>query len=143
MRRARTARDPACGELHTNFKLSGDGEYLALVEPDGVDGRPRVCARSFPEQGDDVSYGLALDADDVLSCPAASRADVSGADRRVAGNDLDRRRLRRLAVGRLRRGAQVLITEAATGNPDYVEIQNVSGDTVDTSGWVVAANDGA
>ena len=35
----------------------------------------------------------------------------------------------------------VLITEAATGNPDYVEIQNVSEYPADTTGWVVAVND--
>jgi len=35
---------------------------------------------------------------------------------------------------------QVLITEAGTGTPDSIEIQNVSTGTVDTSGWVVAAN---
>ncbi len=35
---------------------------------------------------------------------------------------------------------QVLITEAGTGTPDSIEIQNVSSGTIDTSGWVVAAN---
>jgi hypothetical protein len=34
-------RNPA-GELHTNFKLSGSGEYLALVHPDGVTDRKSV-----------------------------------------------------------------------------------------------------
>src|SRR5436190_20456764 len=29
-------RRTAGAELHTNFKLEKDGEYLALVEPDGV-----------------------------------------------------------------------------------------------------------
>jgi len=48
--------DPA-KKLHTNFKLSGSGEYLALVEPDG---KTKSCAfsPSFPEQYPDVSYGL-------------------------------------------------------------------------------------
>jgi Peptidase C10 family/Spi protease inhibitor len=32
----------------------------------------------------------------------------------------------------------VLITEIYPGNPDYIEIQNVTGKTFDTSGWVVA-----
>jgi len=36
----------------------------------------------------------------------------------------------------------VLITEVGIRDPDYVEIQNVSSTAVDTSGWVVAANDG-
>jgi hypothetical protein len=48
-------RDPL-GELHTNFKLNGDGEYLGLVRPDGVtvawDYFPR-----YPIQAPDISYG--------------------------------------------------------------------------------------
>jgi len=44
-------------ELHTNFKLSAGGEYLALVKPDEV----TVVAQfspQFPPQVDDVSYGF-------------------------------------------------------------------------------------
>ncbi|MEM7395941.1 MAG: FN3 associated domain-containing protein, partial [Verrucomicrobiota bacterium] len=40
-----------------NFKLTGDGEYLALVQPDGT----TICHAydpSYPEQFDDWSYGL-------------------------------------------------------------------------------------
>jgi hypothetical protein len=37
----------------------------------------------------------------------------------------------------------ILITEASPGTPDYLEIQNVSDSTVDTSGWVVALNNAA
>ena len=44
--------------LHTDFKLSADGEYLALVNPDGVtiasEFRP-----TFPSQVPDVSHGFA------------------------------------------------------------------------------------
>ncbi|MFB6342113.1 lamin tail domain-containing protein [Saccharicrinis sp. FJH62] len=46
--------DPA-GELHTNFKLSGNGEYLALVNPSGVP--VTAFDPSFPVQETDVSYG--------------------------------------------------------------------------------------
>ena len=35
----------------------------------------------------------------------------------------------------------LVITECNEDSPDYVEIQNVSGNTIDTSGWVVALND--
>ncbi len=34
----------------------------------------------------------------------------------------------------------VVITEANPGTPDYIEIQNVSSTAIDTTGWVVAAN---
>lgn len=46
--------------LHTNFKLSTDGEYLALVAPDGVT-VVHDYAPAFPAQPPDRSYGLALD----------------------------------------------------------------------------------
>jgi hypothetical protein len=44
-------------ELHTNFKLSGDGEYLALVKPDGAT-VVSAYAPTFPQQYDDMSYGI-------------------------------------------------------------------------------------
>ena len=52
-------RAVAGGELHTNFKLSAGGEYLALVDPLGaiVD----EYSPEFPEQEEDVSYGLGTD----------------------------------------------------------------------------------
>ncbi len=42
--------------LHTSFQLNGDGEYLALVMPDGVTIATEF-APTFPPQVDDVSYG--------------------------------------------------------------------------------------
>ena len=51
-------KDRDVGELHTNFKLSKEsGGYLALVEGDG-----QTVANDYidyPEQFDDISYGLA------------------------------------------------------------------------------------
>ena len=43
-------------ELHTNFKLSGDGEYLALVPPDGIT-PSSAFDPAYPPQFTDVSYG--------------------------------------------------------------------------------------
>jgi len=44
-------------ELHTSFSLDPDGEYLALVQPDGL---TVACefAPKYPEQFADISYGL-------------------------------------------------------------------------------------
>lgn len=44
-------------QLHTNFKLGAEGEYLALVRPDGA---TMVCeyAPVFPPQYTDISYGI-------------------------------------------------------------------------------------
>lgn len=44
--------------LHTDFKLSADGEYLALVKPDGVNIASEFRP-TFPTQVPDVSYGFA------------------------------------------------------------------------------------
>jgi len=43
--------------LHTDFVLSGNGEYLALVEPDGTT-IAHEYAPMYPRQSGDVSYGL-------------------------------------------------------------------------------------
>ncbi len=48
-------RSVAGSELHTSFRLSGDGEYLALTNPDGV--VLTEFSPSFPPQQPDVSYG--------------------------------------------------------------------------------------
>jgi len=49
-------RAVAGAELHTNFKLSGSGEYLSLRRADGS--VATEFAPAYPAQFDDVSYGL-------------------------------------------------------------------------------------
>ncbi len=44
-------------ELHTNFKLSADGEYLALFDPTASFASTEFGA-AYPEQFEDVSYGF-------------------------------------------------------------------------------------
>ena len=51
-------RDPSAA-LHTNFALSADGEYLGLIEPDGVTAAAEFSP-AFPAQRADVSYGIGL-----------------------------------------------------------------------------------
>ena len=46
----------ANGELHANFRLNGDGEFLALVNPEGT--VVYGFDPAFPFQARDVSYGL-------------------------------------------------------------------------------------
>src|SRR5688572_8785490 len=48
-------RDPA-GELHTNFKIDGDGDYLAMLRPDLTP--VTRFGPMFPPQQEDVSYGF-------------------------------------------------------------------------------------
>jgi hypothetical protein len=64
-------RDPG-GELHTNFRLSGSGEYLGLVGPDGVTVISEF-APVYPVQAADVSYGLVeATSEEVLVAPGAA-----------------------------------------------------------------------
>ncbi len=57
-------RRTAGAPLHTNFRLSAGGEYLALVAPDGSTIVSQF-APVFPEQIDDVSYGVVRNAASV------------------------------------------------------------------------------
>ncbi|HWI57061.1 MAG TPA: lamin tail domain-containing protein, partial [Bacillota bacterium] len=67
--------------LHTNFKLSGSGEYLALVMPDGVTSASEF-APAFPPQYADIAYGYMMTgAVTTLLAPiAGARAKVPAAD---------------------------------------------------------------
>jgi len=53
-------RAVAGGPLHTNFKLDGDGEFLALVRPDGVTVASQFAPK-FPNQRKNISYGIGAD----------------------------------------------------------------------------------
>ncbi len=46
--------------LHTNFKMGDEGEYLALVQPDGTNIATQFYP-TFPPQLPDVSYGMPAD----------------------------------------------------------------------------------
>ncbi|HEX5043853.1 MAG TPA: CotH kinase family protein [Candidatus Polarisedimenticolaceae bacterium] len=50
-------RAVAGAELHTSFKLAAEGEYLALVKPDGTT-VAHAFSPAFPPQYPDVAYGL-------------------------------------------------------------------------------------
>ncbi|MDP6143527.1 MAG: lamin tail domain-containing protein [Candidatus Marinimicrobia bacterium] len=52
--------DQEQGELHTNFKLNTDGEFLALVNIDGV---TILDSITFGPQSADISYGRVSDGD--------------------------------------------------------------------------------
>ena len=67
--------------LHTNFKLSAGGEYLALVKPDGA-AITTQFSPAFPPQVPDVSFGCRLEATNILlvSTSAAVRVLVPSAN---------------------------------------------------------------
>jgi CotH protein/lamin tail-like protein len=57
-------RADAGGQLHTNFKLSGNGEYLALVDEIG---ELATELDPFPGQLEDISYGVQTAYGEVLT----------------------------------------------------------------------------
>ncbi|WP_146398305.1 lamin tail domain-containing protein [Planctomycetes bacterium CA13] len=63
-------RSIAGEELSTGFKLSSDGEYLALVKPGG-----EIASQfdpSFPEQATNVSYGIEFDVQNFVEQGSAA-----------------------------------------------------------------------
>lgn len=75
-------------ELHTNFALSGDGEYLALVMPDGNTVVSEFSA-NFPAQFGDVSFGKLKGAFESTLIPNSTDARVripNGANNLTDGN---------------------------------------------------------
>jgi len=129
--------DPA--ELHTNFSLAGSGEYLALTRNDGAD-VAHAFTPEYPRQNADVSYGVTPGAATLMlegagityTVPTAGDAPLATTWTEPVFDDSswDTSSL----------PPQVLITEAGTAR-DFVEIQNLSGKEVDTTGWVVVIND--
>src|ERR1043166_9292132 len=132
-------RATAGSPLHTNFQLDGDGGYLALVRPDLT-----IASQfaNYPNQVTDVSYGAGLSetpspilltrAPASVHIPADGTLGLSwtavGFDDSTWNSSL------------LRNLPSLVITEAGTGEPDFVELQNVSTDTLNSSGWVVAVS---
>ena len=54
--------DDEQGDIHTNFKLSGSGEFIALTNPDG---ETIIDSLTFAEQIADISYGRYPDGSEI------------------------------------------------------------------------------
>jgi len=66
-------------ELHTNFKLSAGGDYVALVSPDAIvvsEFGPN--GTNYPPQSTDVSYGLTPDGPGFLATRTPGAPNVAG-----------------------------------------------------------------
>ncbi len=133
-------RDPG-GELHTNFQLERDGEYLAVVKPDGQT-IAHEYAPAYPKQFDDISYGLGRDVANFAVSAGQSLRYLVPQDASL-GNGWTDPNFDDSAWTSYAEASSVLVTEIGTATPDYWEIQNVSNMPVDTTGWVVLANNAA
>lgn len=67
----------ADGNLHTNFALDADGEYLALVRPDmTVASEFGSSGEDYPSQRRDISYGVANETTSTTLLSSADNAAV-------------------------------------------------------------------
>ncbi len=72
------------GYLHTNFKLSASGEYLALLDPSGVTvSEYGAGGASYPAQVSDISYGTSMGAIGSLISPTPGASNTA-----VRANDV-------------------------------------------------------
>ena len=137
---------------HTNFKLStNDGdqhESVLLVRPNGAIEHGYL---DYPEQFTDISYGIYLDSDwwDTLvgegaelsyhvPTPGDTGLLPGVGDPGWTGVDFDDLAWTDSMVFG---AAGIVITEINTGDPNFIEIQNVSADIPNTAGWQVLIND--
>ncbi|MHC4737019.1 MAG: lamin tail domain-containing protein, partial [Planctomycetota bacterium] len=74
------------GYYHTNFNLEQNGDYLALVAPDGITISHEYAAR-YPTQLTDVSYGLAQHATKLVSTDANASYNVPTSGEASLGTD--------------------------------------------------------
>ena len=115
-------RDDPTRPLHTNFKLRGDGEYLALVGPDGTTVE-HAFAPEYPPQVADASFGLSPDTSTqgYFAEPTPAAANTT-----EPIDDPTR---------------HVLITEIMYHPPshnsleEYLELSNQGDEPVDLAGW--------
>ncbi|HUR45081.1 MAG TPA: CotH kinase family protein, partial [Candidatus Saccharimonadales bacterium] len=125
--------------LHTNFQLDGDGGYLGLVRPDLTIASEFA---SYPKQVADVSYGMGLNQGGspilLTGAPASVYVPADGslglAWTAAGFNDSS------WNSSLNRKLPSLVITEAGTGQPAFVEVQNVSTNVLNTAGWVVAVS---
>ncbi|MGH1362711.1 MAG: lamin tail domain-containing protein [Calditrichia bacterium] len=70
-------KDRTGAELHTNFKLGAGGEYLGLVQPNGSIVVSEYTPE-YPEQSEDVSYGIFNSSAQFFTTPTPGSANTDG-----------------------------------------------------------------
>lgn len=131
------------GNLHTNFKLSSDGEYLGLSYKDPssqVTSTIYEFSPSYPQQETDISYGISQDKVTLVETgvPVSYHVPTDGSLSTTwtgTGFDDSNWTNKTSTIA-----STVVITELNVGLPDWIEIQNVSDQTIETAGWRVAFN---
>jgi hypothetical protein len=121
--------------LHTNFSLDKDGEYLALVEPDGVT-TATAFSPAYPAQRENISYGPSQLVTDFVEQGSSVKVHVANQNESLGTtwtgtsyNDAS-----------WQGNSPIVITEVNSASTDWIEIQNVTASAASTAGWKVAVN---
>ena len=127
-------------ELHTNFKLSAGGELLELVQPNGTVAQ---SFNPFPQQFEDISYGLEQTSTTLLSpgAPVAYKVPTAGDAATLATWMQPAFDDAAFATSISVPTSTVLLTEISTGSNDYLEVHNVSSQAINTTNWKLAVSD--
>ncbi|MCO6042419.1 lamin tail domain-containing protein [Aeoliella sp. ICT_H6.2] len=131
----------AGGNLHTSFSLAVDGGYLALT--DAAEQVVYEFSPEYPGQLTDVSYGIGQDSFAFVQSGSPVRYlipndNLLGTTWTESAFD-DAAWTSEVTVPK----STVLISELGLNNPDWIEVQNVTDQSIDTNGWTVAFNDPA
>jgi hypothetical protein len=110
--------DPAA-PLHTNYRIAAEGEYLALVEPDGVT-VAHAYAPVFPPQTPDVSYGIDPATGELQYFRSPSPGAANVADEIVESVVI----------------SEIMYHPAShLETQEFIELYNAGGQTVSLAGW--------
>lgn len=106
----------ARNNLHTNFKLSKSGEYIALVEPDGtIASEFGPSGSPYPDQSDDISYGHHPTTDEIVffNAPTPGSGNDEGGIARVSSLEVSPTR------GLYQSAQQITLSSATPGATIY------------------------
>jgi hypothetical protein len=113
------------GILHTNFKFNSNGDFVALIEPDGETVADSI---SFGHLNDDVSVGRSYDGGPVY---ILFQVSTPGATNEVIGNEY-------IAINEIQTVNVSTIADNYGQYDQWVELYNPSLDTVDLAGWKIS-----
>ena len=138
------------GYMHTNFTLKKEGESVLLIRPDRSTIEHGYA--NYPDQITDISYGFYIgttwntlvtsDAALTYLVPTPGDAGLvpTGGEPGWTGRNFDDAAW---SYETIKGGGRIVITEIATGDTDFIEIQNGWGEAIDVTGWTVLVNDGS
>ncbi len=119
--------DQEQGPMHTNFKLANSGEYIGLYDKDG---HTLIDGLAFGPQFDDFSYGRSVDGGDTWQFFTGGSATPGYENTPAPGSG------NTLVINEFMADNETTIQDpdGGVGYPDWFELYNASGDTIDLGG---------